>query len=267
MVENETLTEEQLEAIEGAELVKETLGTKLVVGSITADRIDVDDLFAQDITATGTITGATLSGGSLTTTSTETPTGRIIDNELTIKDGELYNKVDTKNGAGVLQKTDETWINKSGLLLKSKMLYAHGEPTENVLGISTTDTGASISSIKDLAIGTDNSLYLRGTPITFNGIPLNELLIFEDVVIDNISITSNSFTDSTKSVAKEGYTPLGVVGHGIANATTSGSNGGLVVLSGSKVNGTTLNVRLKNTATNSAAKVKYTGTILYFKNV
>lgn len=35
-------------------------GAKIYTGSITADKIDVDDLFAQEITATGSITGATL---------------------------------------------------------------------------------------------------------------------------------------------------------------------------------------------------------------
>ena len=35
-------------------------GAKIYTGSITANKIDVDDLFAQEITATGTITGATL---------------------------------------------------------------------------------------------------------------------------------------------------------------------------------------------------------------
>ena len=35
-------------------------GAKIYTGSITADKIDVDDLFAQEITATGSISGATL---------------------------------------------------------------------------------------------------------------------------------------------------------------------------------------------------------------
>ena len=38
----------------------------IATGAVTAAKIDVDDLFAQDITATGTITGATLSGGTIT---------------------------------------------------------------------------------------------------------------------------------------------------------------------------------------------------------
>lgn len=37
-------------------------GGKITTGSIKAEQIDVDNLFAQDITATGTITGATLKG-------------------------------------------------------------------------------------------------------------------------------------------------------------------------------------------------------------
>lgn len=40
-------------------------GGKITTGSIKAANIDVDNLFAQDITATGTITGATLVGASV----------------------------------------------------------------------------------------------------------------------------------------------------------------------------------------------------------
>ena len=39
-------------------------GGKIKTGSITADKIDVDDLFAEDITATGSITGVTLISGT-----------------------------------------------------------------------------------------------------------------------------------------------------------------------------------------------------------
>ena len=37
-------------------------GSKIYTGSITADKIDVNSIFAKDITATGTITGVTLKG-------------------------------------------------------------------------------------------------------------------------------------------------------------------------------------------------------------
>ena len=43
---------------------KKSTGELIVDGSITAKKIDVTDLFAQDITATGTITGSTLRGSN-----------------------------------------------------------------------------------------------------------------------------------------------------------------------------------------------------------
>ena len=68
-------------------------GAKIYTGSITADKIDVDDLFAQEITATGTITGATLVSYS------EDSTQKVV-----IKDGmvELYS-LDTRGEGGYQQ--------------------------------------------------------------------------------------------------------------------------------------------------------------------
>ena len=40
-------------------------GNLIVDGTVRAKAIDVDDLFAQDITATGTITGGNFVGGKL----------------------------------------------------------------------------------------------------------------------------------------------------------------------------------------------------------
>ena len=68
-------------------------GAKIYTGSITADKINVDDLFAQEITATGTITGATLVSYS------EDSTQKVV-----IKDGmvELYS-LDTRGEGGYQQ--------------------------------------------------------------------------------------------------------------------------------------------------------------------
>ena len=68
-------------------------GAKIYTGSITADKIDVDDLFAQEITATGSITGATLVSYS------EDSTQKVV-----IKDGmvELYS-LDTRGEGGYQQ--------------------------------------------------------------------------------------------------------------------------------------------------------------------
>ena len=50
------------EELSGEQCREKLDGSVLAAGSVTADRINVTDLFAQDITATGTIRGITLSG-------------------------------------------------------------------------------------------------------------------------------------------------------------------------------------------------------------
>ena len=66
---------------------------KIAAGTITADKIDVSDLFAQNITATGTISGATLTGTNLTADE-----GNI--GGFTIKRGDsyCYNKTTANEG-------------------------------------------------------------------------------------------------------------------------------------------------------------------------
>lgn len=57
------LVSENIDSLDGYVLADRTVNAdKLVAHSITANEIDVENLFAQDILATGTITGATLKG-------------------------------------------------------------------------------------------------------------------------------------------------------------------------------------------------------------
>ncbi len=90
----EQLTEEQYRtAIDGS---------VLVANSVTADRINVTDLFAQDITATGTITGAALVGGTISGTaiSGSSFTSNTDDdgNYAAISYGALYGKSAVETG-------------------------------------------------------------------------------------------------------------------------------------------------------------------------
>ena len=62
------------------EAVSEVIDGNLIVnGTVRASSIDVDDLFAQDITATGSITGGNFVGGKLEVTSESTSTRVTID--------------------------------------------------------------------------------------------------------------------------------------------------------------------------------------------
>lgn len=76
-----------------AELIAETIslngnvkvnGDMIVDGSITADKIDVADLFAQDITATGTITGVNLVGATGNFSGNITAATLVVDNKISM---------------------------------------------------------------------------------------------------------------------------------------------------------------------------------------
>lgn len=56
--------------VRNVQVLKMTTGELLVNGSVTANKIDVNDLFAQDITATGTISGLKLRGEDIDIQST-----------------------------------------------------------------------------------------------------------------------------------------------------------------------------------------------------
>lgn len=97
------------------------------------------------------------------------------------------------------------------------------------------------------------------------------VLSVSTVTADNISVSAAStggnygYTDGTVSVAKSGYTPLGIMGWQIANASSSGTGSPAPFLAISVITGTTLTYRLTNYRT-ANIKVKITYYILYKKN-
>lgn len=101
--------------------------------------------------------------------------------------------------------------------------------------------------------------------ITAGGLP-SGLLAEEVSIVDNLSVTTTSPTaDGTKSVAKTGYTPIGIVGFRCVNASSSGTNGALGVISHAYLSGTnnaTANYRVRNCGA-STMKVRIYFTILY----
>ena len=87
-------------------------------------------------------------------------------------------------------------------------------------------------------------------------------LIVVEKVVDNISVNGNAYTDGSISATESGKTCIGVVGYSITNATSSGSNGGNCAMAHAYLDGDTLRVRVRNTAS-AAAKVKVTLKVLY----
>jgi hypothetical protein len=79
---------------------------------------------------------------------------------------------------------------------------------------------------------------------------------------DNISVTANGYKEGTISIAKTGYTPIGVLDMYIDNASSSGSGSSFVTFYRSYISGTTYYYGIRS-VTSSATKVRVYATILY----
>ena len=92
------------------------------------------------------------------------------------------------------------------------------------------------------------------------------LLTEEVVLVDDFSVTNASYGNSSKSVAKTGYTPIGIVGMHTENATNGGTYNTWVCLHSYYLSGSTAYFIVRNTHTTTTAKIKITATILYAKS-
>lgn len=90
-------------------------------------------------------------------------------------------------------------------------------------------------------------------------------LTVETKSVDNISISATGNTDGTLSVAKSGYTPIGIIGWRIQNATSSGQYYTRVFCWRLELSGATLYYGLGNYYS-ATAKVKLSAIVLYRKN-
>lgn len=96
---------------------------------------------------------------------------------------------------------------------------------------------------------------------------LNGAIVVElKTVVDNLSIGTNTFNENSYSVAKVGYTPIGVLGFNVGNASNSGSGRTSAVFTKLYVSNGNLTACVKNVSTTSAIKVKLNVYIIYKKN-
>ena len=88
-------------------------------------------------------------------------------------------------------------------------------------------------------------------------------IISEDILLaDNQTVNSSSYANGSLSVAKTGYTPIGVVGYHLQNASSSGANNTLCAMHSCYLSGSSCYWVVRNTG-GSNAKIKVTATILY----
>lgn len=93
------------------------------------------------------------------------------------------------------------------------------------------------------------------------------IMLVEEKTVDNISVTASETQTLTIPCGKEGYTPIGIVGFQLANASSSGARVSFVFVFAVYLNTTDPSVKINVRNTNSsAAKVLARAWVLYKKN-
>lgn len=90
-------------------------------------------------------------------------------------------------------------------------------------------------------------------------------LLVAAVNSDNQSFAKSSTTEKTVSCARSGYTPIGIVGFDLDNASSSGANVASCVILACRINGSNILWQIRNNAT-SAAKIMLKANVLYKQN-
>lgn len=176
-------------------------------------------------------------------------------------------------GGGVIQTDSDITLltNNTGLV----GTLANGTTHRTMMGMSTSnnvainydgyDNGDSGTNI----YGNSVKLYSNNTITSNIGISIGGYLsglYTEDVLLnDNVTISGSSYGNNSKSVSKTGFTPIGIVGMHLENASSGGTLNTYCAVHSFYLSGSTAYWIVKNTST-SQAKIKVTATILYVKN-
>lgn len=142
------------------------------------------------------------------------------------------------------------------------------QPYQTAIGKYNTDNNTANLFVVGNGTGDNarsNAFEVSSTGgITAGGLP-SGLLAEEVVLADNKSVTGNNYGNGNKSVSKTGYTPIGIVGMYLENATSSGTLNTYCMLHSFYLSGTTAYWIVRN-FNSGAAKIKVTATILYIKS-
>lgn len=95
----------------------------------------------------------------------------------------------------------------------------------------------------------------------------SDFIVAETVeIIDGLTVNAGNYATTSKSVAKTGYTPIGIVGVHLENATSGGTYNTYCFTHSFYLSGSTAYFTLRNIHASTNAKVKLSVTVLYVKN-
>lgn len=101
-------------------------------------------------------------------------------------------------------------------------------------------------------------------PITI-GTSTKKLLARSTVSKDNQTIAGSGTKYGTITIdaSKSGYTPIGVLGYDISNASSSGANSSYISVYEARISGSNVSISVRNNHSSAAAKIKVAATVLY----
>lgn len=139
-------------------------------------------------------------------------------------------------------------------------------------------TGSSMSD-KALIIGNGNDAYSRSNAFTVDwdgnieaqgaiaagGYP-SGLYTEKVTIIDGLTVAHANYATTSKSVAKTGFTPIGIVGMHLENATSGGTYNTYCFTHSFYLSGSTAHFTIRNVHASTDAKIKINAVILYAKS-
>lgn len=191
-------------------------------------------------------------------------------NAFTVKwNGDVKSSGDVEDGNGnvLADKADTSAVPTKTSDLTNDSGYITTETDPTVPSWAKASTKPTYTASEVGALPDTTTIPTKTSDLTNDSGFVSGLITEEKSIKDNVTVNGSGtkYTDGNASVAKTGYTPLGVVGFRVINASSSGTNGANVVISHAYISGTTAYFRVKNTET-SSAKVRVYFTILYVKS-
>ena len=97
---------------------------------------------------------------------------------------------------------------------------------------------------------------------------LRDLYVVEaKTLFDNLSLGHGDYSNGDYNVAKTGYTPIGIVGYQVANASSGGVGCTLVTVNKIVISGNNVAVQFRNFHDSANSKIRLIARVLYKKNI
>ena len=238
------------------------------------DHIHPKDTAKQDKLVSGTniktVNGTSLLGSGDVTVQEKLTSGtniKTVNNTSLLGSGNVSVQAELVSGTNIKTVNSTSLLGSGDVAVQETLVSGTNIKTVNsnsLLGSGDVAVQETLVSGTNIKTVNNNSLLGSGN-ISISGTDLSTDLAVYEWDKDNISINATSYSEGSASIAKTGYTPIGVVGWVIGSASSNGVNRTRSAVYRCYISGTTLYWGIGNAAS-AAAKVRLYVEILYIKN-